>query len=56
MLNMINLLDGMAYYENFMRWCDKSKNASKEMLESFANTCRNEKVGYLNTHIRCFDP
>jgi len=37
---------GMAYRESFMNWFDKSKSEEKQMLESFANTCRNNKYNF----------
>ena len=37
----------MAYRESFMNWFDKSKSEEKQMLESFANTCRNNKVSII---------
>lgn len=40
--NMI--VDGMAFRDSYMSWMEKSKKEGKDMLESFADTCRNQKV------------
>lgn len=37
---------GMAYYESYVNWCDKSKAESKQILESFADTCRSNKYNF----------
>lgn len=34
----------MAYYDSFVKWVDKTRKESKTMMESFADTCRNNKV------------
>ncbi|XP_074619960.1 universal stress protein in QAH/OAS sulfhydrylase 3'region-like isoform X2 [Acropora palmata] len=37
---------GMAYYDSFVKWFDKTRNQSKTMMESFADTCRNNKYNF----------
>lgn len=37
----------MAYYGSFVKWFDKTRNESKTMMESFADTCRNNKVFFV---------
>ena len=42
--------DGMAFRNNYMSWLGKSQNETTEILESFANTCRNRKVIWNNLY------
>ena len=37
-------IDGMAFRDNFTHWLDKSQSEEKQILDSFATTCRNQKV------------
>ncbi|XP_022801859.1 uncharacterized protein LOC111339457 isoform X2 [Stylophora pistillata] len=37
---------GMAFRNNYMSWLGKSQNETKEMMETFANTCRNKKYNF----------
>ncbi|KAL9989518.1 hypothetical protein ACROYT_G004078 [Oculina patagonica] len=37
---------GMAFRDSYMSWMDRSQKEGKEMLESFANTCKNQKYNF----------
>ncbi|XP_068695010.1 universal stress protein in QAH/OAS sulfhydrylase 3'region-like isoform X2 [Montipora capricornis] len=37
---------GMAYYDSYRKWFEKSKIESKNMMDSFAETCRNSKYNF----------